>query len=102
MSHTPIVCPVNCLTNRRRVLEFLAFSGELHHAVSLSQPKIIFASQLVSPKVERVAGRYEFVKKLIVLANESKPEIVKSDSVEAYNDLVNSVNVRAIDAMLTN
>lgn len=59
---------------------------EMHHAFSLSKPKIIFMSQFASEKVVNVGKTLSYVKKLVLIDDQNP----FGSHVELFNDLMES------------
>lgn len=59
---------------------------EMHHAFSLSKPKIIFMSQFASDKVVNVGKTLSYVKKLVLIDDENP----FGSHVELFSDLMES------------
>lgn len=66
--------------------------GELHHAINLSHPKVIFASDKVRRRAVRVSAQNSFVEKIIVL-DDKLSERNESDGTIYRSDLVKKANV---------
>lgn len=53
------------------LLTTFATTGEVHHAINLSKPKVIFASKMTIERIAKVAKNNSFVKKIIALGSTS-------------------------------
>lgn len=67
------------------------FAGEFHHAINLSRPKIIFASNAVLKPTIAVSKQNKFVESIILIDNNSgNPQDAK---VTKLDDLMSKVSL---------
>lgn len=64
----------------------LLFKGELIHACSLSQPKIVFTSYQTLDKFKQVTEQQKFIEKLFVFGNECVDD-------NSFNGFLQNTNV---------
>uniref|UniRef100_T1P9V4 Luciferin 4-monooxygenase n=1 Tax=Musca domestica TaxID=7370 RepID=T1P9V4_MUSDO len=65
---------------------------EVHHAINLSKPKVMFASKMTIDRIAKVAKNNSFVKKLVVFGNDST-----SSHVLAFDALMKSDKIPSQD-----
>lgn len=65
---------------------------EVHHAINLSKPKVIFASRLTVNVIEKVAKNNSFVKSIVVLDTNSS-----NDKIMNFDDLMKSTKITSKD-----
>lgn len=72
--------------------QYLLFLGELHHAISLSKPKIIFASSLYFDKVNKVRAQNSFIDNLVVFDDDRTDVSIftRSNDVLSYQSLLST------------
>ena len=54
------------LVNYFCIKTFVVFPGELHHALNISKPKLIFCSEIALQRMDEVARQHSCVKGIIV------------------------------------
>ncbi|XP_075148101.1 luciferin 4-monooxygenase [Haematobia irritans] len=65
---------------------------EVHHALNLSKPKVVFASKLTIDRITKVAKNNSFVKKVVVFGSHAA-----NSHVLAFNELMESKKIPSKD-----
>lgn len=69
------------------------FVGEFDHAINLSRPKLIFASNAVIKRAAKISEKNAFVQKVILIDSNEKGKKFNSKLTTLYAELVGSVKV---------
>lgn len=70
----------------------ISAAGEVHHAINLSKPKIIFASKFTVNVIEKVAKNNSFVNSIVVFDTNNS-----NDKILNFDELMNSTKIISKD-----
>lgn len=70
----------------------ISAAGEVHHAINLSKPKVIFASKLTANLIAKVAKNNSFVKSIVAFGINSS-----NDTIFNFEELMNSTKIISRD-----
>lgn len=81
---------LNLFLKNLQNLKYCCFSflGEVHHALNLSKPKVVFASKTTVERISKVAKNNAFVKQIIVFSTASE-----NPQVHAFKDLMENKSI---------
>lgn len=86
----------SCMSNVMCAIYYHFYVGELHHAVNLSRPKLIFASAAVAPRALKISAKNPFVKQVVTIdmdGNNTPSKRLSTKHTTSYSALITSIKV---------